>query len=464
MPDIPPIEHVILLCMENRSFDHYLGALSLPPVGRRDVDGLRAAPPFSVPGADDNQVESWQIDVGDNPLVGPDFPDVPHGRQNMVDNFNGGKNDGFVTSYLAKHAQDQTPLTPLQMTIPMGYYTQKTLPVLYALAEQFTVCNMWFSSMLSSTWPNRKYLHSGRRGTDDDTQIIPGITGFDTTPIYAFLEQQVDADKNPLRWKSYFSDLPFLAFWYGFAARHALHNFATIETFVDDCRENTLPSLSIVDPPSRWRTIIRRTIPYWAKSSSAWSSTRSRTAPPGTRPRSSFCTTSAAASSTTCRRRSLPSRTTSTTISVSACRRSSSARTRGAASRPTPCTTTPRSSSRSRSCGTSRSRRPVRSSACAGRANSFWDALDFTQQPLPRGTYTGDPRILAQKNWASGIRERLDSPLGKFEALLERIFVLPELKVLDRRSDVYDTLGKMEDNVVTLKRMHDYDAPANPGP
>jgi len=98
------------------------------------------------------------------------------------------------------------------------------------------------------------------------------------------------------------------------------------------------------------------------------------------------------------------------------------------------------------------------------RANSFWDALDFAQQPLPRGTYTGDPRILAQKNWASGIRERLDSPLGKFEALLERIFVLPELKVLDRRSDVYDTLGKMEDNVVTLKRMHDYDAPANPGP
>jgi hypothetical protein len=88
------------------------------------------------------------------------------------------------------------------------------------------------------------------------------------------------------------------------------------------------------------------------------------------------------------------------------------------------------------------------------------DALDLdTKNPLPRGTYTGDPRPLAQINWAAGIRDRLASPLGKFEALLERIFVLPELKLLDRRPDVYATLGKMEDNVVTLKRMHDYDSP-----
>ena len=56
-----------------------------------------------------------------------------------------------------------------------------------------------------------------------------------------------------------------------------------------------------------------------------------------------------------------------------------------------------------------------------------------------------------------------NSPLGKFEALLERIFVLPELKTLDRRADVFDTLGKMEDNVVTVKRMQDYESGAKSG-
>jgi len=93
-------------------------------------------------------------------------------------------------------------------------------------------------------------------------------------------------------------------------------------------------------------------------------------------------------------------------------------------------------------------------------ANSFLDALESTQ-PLPRGTYTGNP--LSAINWASGVRQRLDSPLGKFEALLERIFVLPELKALDRRADVFDTLGKMEDKVVTLKRMQDYNTPGMTG-
>ena len=342
----------------------------------------------------------------------------------------------------------------------MGYYTEKTLPVLYSLAKEFSVCDMWFASMLSSTWPNRKYLHSGRRDGDDDTQIFPGLKGFQTTPIYQFVEAAADArNGNPLTWKSYFSDLPFLAFWYGFAARHALHNFATVESFVDDCREDTLPALSIVDPPftiaddhpphdpalgEKFIGLIVDALthsPAWDKSAlivlyDECGGFFDHVPPPKSAVPNDIDD-------------NLGFRVPAIVVSPYA--------RRGVASHTLHDHTSFIKSLQELwrfDLAATGNQFGVR----WPQANSFWDALDFTQQPLPRGTYTGDPTPLAKINWASGIRERLDSPLGRFEALLERIFVLPELKLLDRRADVYDTLGKMEDNVVTLKRMHDYDS------
>jgi phospholipase C len=459
--NLTSIEHVILLCMENRSFDNFLGALSLPPLARDDVDGFSTPPP-SVPGLDGQPVPSWQIDASDPPAVGPEFPDVPHGKNDMLADWNGGKNDGFLKTYQEAHKLDKPPLSPVQQNIPMGYYTDKTLPVLYALAKEFTVCDMWFASMLSSTWPNRKYLHSGRRDEDDDTQTFPGIKGFQTTPIYGFLERSCDRNGKPLTWKSYFSDLPFLAFWYGFAATHAFHNFATVETFVDDCRENRLPSVSIVDPPftladdhpphnpalgEKFIGLIVDALtnsPAWEKSAlvllyDECGGFYDHRPPPASGVPNDIDT-------------NLGFRVPALIVSPYA--------RRGLASH-----TQHDHTSFIRSLQELWNLPLDPNSTQFGvrwpHANSIWDALDFAQQPRARGTYTGEP--LVDINWASGVRKRLDSPLGKFEALLERIFVLPELKVLDRRADVFDTLGKMEDNVITVKRMQKYDTPEMTG-
>lgn len=456
MADLTSIEHVIVLCMENRSFDHYLGALALPPNGRGDVDGL-VIPPRSLLGADGRPVAAWQIDATD---VKPDFPDVAHGKNEMLSNWNDGANDGFLKTYQHAHATDVPPLDPLRAAIPVGYYTEKTLPVLYALAKQFTVCDAWFASMLSSTWPNRKYLHSGRRDDDEDTQTFPGIRGFQTTPIYGLVERSCDRDGKPLTWKSYFSDLPFLAFWYGFAAAHAFHNFATIETFVDDCRENRLPSVSIIDPPFTLADDHPPHDPLLGEkfiglvvdaltNSPAWESSAllilydecggfyDHRPPPASGvandpdPNLGFRVPALVVSPYA--RRGLATHTVYDHTSFIASLKE--------------LWNLPLD--------------PKEFGVRWPHANTFWDTLDFSQEPLERGTYTGDP--LAHVNWASGVRERLNTPLGKFEALLERIFVLPELKTLDRRADVFDTLGKMEDNVVTVKRMQDYESAGKTG-
>ena len=455
MADRTVIKHVILLCMENRSFDHYFGALSLPPAKRTDVDGLSTPAP-SIPDLNGQPVAAWQIDASDLPPVRPAFPDLPHAKSDMFANWNEGRNDGFVRTFQQKHANDVPKLDPPVLTIPMGYYTEQTLPVFYALAKQFTVCDNWFASTLSSTWPNRKYLHSGQRDGDDDTQLLPGTQGFQTTPIYALIEQSRNQDNAPLTWRSYFSDLPFLAFWYGFAATHALRNFSTIDSFVDDCREDTLPSVSIVDPPfsladdhpphdpALGQKFIGLVVDALTCSRS-WDSSVliilydecggffDHKPPPASGVPGDLDAT-------------FGFRVPALIVSPYA--------KRGYASHTLHDHTSFIASLRElwdlplAATGTKFGMRWPR-------ANSFWDALDFTQEPLARGTYTGEPA--ADMNWAAGVRERLGTPLGQFESLLERIFVLPELKALDRRSDVFDTLGTMEDNVVTLKRMHDYE-------
>src|SRR6185369_14559727 len=70
--------------------------------------------------------------------------------------YDGGKNDGFV------RASEGAGVSQV-----MGYHDREHLPVQYALADQFTVCDRWFASVLGPTWPNRFYLQAttsdGRR-------------------------------------------------------------------------------------------------------------------------------------------------------------------------------------------------------------------------------------------------------------------------------------------------------------
>ena len=219
MNGIEKIQHLIILMMENRSFDHYLGSLSLPTEGRDDIEGLRE-PLARVKDKDGNDVACWAMDG----IF--DVPDPPHGWEAAHADHNAGRNDGFVRQY-----QKANPVADPR--VPMGYYTRKTLPILYELADRFTVCDHWFASVLSSTWPNRKYLISGRRDEENDTRSVPPFPGFNTKPICDILEDFPDPDhpSQRLTWRCYFSDLPFLAFWYKFAAYHAPHNFAHVAEF-----------------------------------------------------------------------------------------------------------------------------------------------------------------------------------------------------------------------------------------
>ena len=87
----------------------------------------------------------------------------------------------------------------------MGYHTRDQLPFYYGVADEFTLCDRWFCSVLGPTWPNRYYVHSASAGGEmgnDVGLIFRGGLKLDT--IYHRLN---DAG---IPWRYYFADLPFV--------------------------------------------------------------------------------------------------------------------------------------------------------------------------------------------------------------------------------------------------------------
>jgi phospholipase C len=429
-----PIKHLVVVTMENRSFDHYLGGLTLE--GRKDIDGLPTPLPVLKDNAG-NDVPAWQMDG-----TPPTYADPPHEWDNAHADYNGGKNDGFVMQY-----QQANPSA--DPAVPMGYYTRATLPVLYALADEFTVCDHWFCSVLTSTWPNRMYMLSGQRDDHQNTaNLPPPFPGFATTPFFKSLENQPDPDAagHTLTWKCYFSDLPFLAFWYRFAASH-LSRFAPVLEFVRDCQEDRLPAVSVIDPPftladdhpghdPRLGQKFLGLIVDALSNSESWASSAlvilydenggfyDHLPPPAATAGDS----------------PLGFRIPALVVSPNARKRFA-------------CKTAFDHTSIMKSVN-ARWQVPFGPEFGArwSQAKAIWDdCFDFTGSPRPQGIYTGTP--LQDLNWGKNVHDRLAWPRSLLERLLEHIFILPELKALDRRASLFDTLWTLEQQVVALKRM-----------
>ncbi len=220
-PEAATIDTIVVLMMENRSFDHYLGTLRLLE-GRDDVDGLDAA--MSNPGSagDEYPVSPSTVDC---------VADPGHGWNDSHDQFNDGANDGFVRTYEDRAA-------PGLEAESMGYLTRAELPITYALADAYTVCDAWFCSVMGPTWPNRMYGHAatseGQKGND-----------FPTGGAFTFPTVWTKLDEAGIPWRYYYTDVPFL----GLFANHLRDGtYGYLEEFLEDAEAGTLPPVVWVDP------------------------------------------------------------------------------------------------------------------------------------------------------------------------------------------------------------------------
>lgn len=218
------ITHLVYLMMENRTYDHYLGARSL--LEGRPGDGLAA----QMGNADK---DGRFLPVFHEPPEAMCVPDPPHSWNPSRTQWNGGKNDGFSRAFQAAHAGlDGTP--------PLAYLVREDLPVLWALADAYTTCDRWFASVLGPTLPNRMYWHAASsNGCTSNEQILAqGMKG--ARSIFDALdEQRVD-------WAYYFHDVPVLALLPGLEPAGRLRNL--FPRFLEDAAAGKLPPVTWLDP------------------------------------------------------------------------------------------------------------------------------------------------------------------------------------------------------------------------
>jgi phospholipase C len=216
---LPQIEHIVVLMMENHSFDNYFGML-----GRGDgfTLGPDGKPTNANPDKDGTSVVAYHM-----PSTKQTNVHVSQNWANSHRQLDGGKNDGFVVTS-GKEA--------------MGYWTGDDLPFYYSLAKTFPLCDRYFCSVLAQTYPNRRFL-AAATALGDVTTELPAV---DTPPppggtIFDKLNQF------NITWRNYTPGLPEIALYPSVYTANP-DKVAKIEDFLADAAAGKLPSYSLISP------------------------------------------------------------------------------------------------------------------------------------------------------------------------------------------------------------------------
>jgi phospholipase C len=214
-PSNMPIDTIVVLMMENRSFDHYLGWL--PGADGRQA-GLEFTDAKGVTHATHRLIDFYQS-CG--------FLDPDHSWQGGRTELDNGRMDGFL-----KAASD---------VFAIGYYDEPDLPFTPFNAKAFTAFDRFFCSLLSSTYPNREYMHAAQSYGEIGNSIpfsVDGGLGFPDTTIFNLLKQAGVSNRY------FFTDIPISALW----GTAGIERSSQVQDFYELAAQGRLPAVSFVDP------------------------------------------------------------------------------------------------------------------------------------------------------------------------------------------------------------------------
>ncbi len=224
-----PVDTVVIVMMENRSFDHWLGWLGAHEQylerGRNrygEFFGINANNQAVIPGPNGPEPTRHMVgwEVLTDPYRGCDLTDPNHG-------WTSGRAQRDL-GFLAPTANDDL--------LPVGYYEAEDLAFTRNFVKRFTTFDDYHCSLLGPTWPNRHYLHGAQSG-GTKSNAFPGEP-FAWPLIW---EKLAAAGVSA---KYYYSDLPFVALY---GARMTPF-MAPIADYYTDCANGTLPSVVMLDP------------------------------------------------------------------------------------------------------------------------------------------------------------------------------------------------------------------------
>ncbi|HSP98632.1 MAG TPA: alkaline phosphatase family protein [Candidatus Dormibacteraeota bacterium] len=261
------VNHIIIVMMENHSFDNYLGVLAYVPgtpyhsangygknraclaTDHTCVDGLSCRIPrtggvLKCRNANTSNTKGRvKVFHETNYCVGPDLDHAWDGTHREVnfrnpnDTLKAARNNGFVLQNALTELPDQAVDHDT-----MGYYTDLELPFYYSLAENFAIGDRYFASVLGQTFPNRAYFAAATSfGHLTTNEIIGGVAQGGYKPINGTIYDLMDQQN--VSWTDYYSDLPYSRIF----APASSHQ-QSVTQFAADASAGTLPAVSFVDP------------------------------------------------------------------------------------------------------------------------------------------------------------------------------------------------------------------------
>lgn len=198
MRDLSLVKTIVFVMMENRSFDHMLGYLSLPPYNRTDIDGLRQDSSWTGKYSNQDGTSKIAPFLATNPYTMPSKFDPPHERPSVamhLGEFDGGRYamNGFLKAIPPSVSNDSSI-----RKLVMSYFGAEQVPTNHFFASNFLVCDRWFCCLPAGTQPNRLMSMSGVSKIDLNAKPLPT-----QQLIYDWLT------KNGISWRVYHQGIPF---------------------------------------------------------------------------------------------------------------------------------------------------------------------------------------------------------------------------------------------------------------
>lgn len=206
-PEVSGIEHIVVVMMENRSFDHLLGWM---PNANGSQAGLQYIDKSGVAHT------TYRLTT----FAGCSYADPDHSYAGGRSEYNAGKMDGWLR-------------TGTNDTFSIGYYEEADLPLFSMLARNYTTLSNYFPSIMSCTFPNRIFQHTAQ------TDRLDNSISLSTLPTIWDRLQSVG-----ISCRYYFSNGPFLGLW----GLKYIGISALYSEFLTDAAKGKLPAVSFLDP------------------------------------------------------------------------------------------------------------------------------------------------------------------------------------------------------------------------
>jgi phospholipase C len=166
-----PIDTIVVVMMENRSFDHFLQ--DLPQEGWTDID-------VAPSGATNPGIDGTPVPFTHGTGTQLCFADTNHTWDGTHQEINNGAMNGFAVANDGTHEDPMLgPPGFLSGARAMTYYTKTDLPFLYWAAQNFAIGDRYFASVPGPTFPNREYLYAGTSFGETTTSLSylpPNVT------------------------------------------------------------------------------------------------------------------------------------------------------------------------------------------------------------------------------------------------------------------------------------------------